>query len=265
MIEMEAINIRYSAMLILYGVLLIPIIISYILKLGNVKKILISVLRMTLQLGAMGLYLDYIFRFNNVLVNIGYVLLMIAIANFTVNRNAGLRTARVFFTLMLGITLSTLTVIALFIFLSIRPEPIYDARYLIPITGMVVGNCMRANVISLERFYSSIRKNEKEFLTYLLMGASPLEAIMPYLRDAVRPAMAPQLSTLATLGIVSLPGMMTGQILGGSSPIIAIKYQIGVMIAIFTAITLTTVINILFSLKTSFDDYGILRKDIFRR
>jgi putative ABC transport system permease protein len=262
---MEAIDIRYSAMLILYGVLLIPIIISLVLKMGTVKTILISVLRMTVQLGAMGLYLDYIFRFNNVWINVGYVLLMIAIANFTVNKNAGLRTARVFFTLMLGITVSTLTVIALFIFISIKPEPFYDARYLIPISGMVVGNCMRANVIALERFYSSIKKNEKEFLTYLLMGASPLEAILPYLRDAVKPALAPQLSTIATLGIVSLPGMMTGQILGGSSPIVAIKYQIGVMIAIFTAIMLTTVLTLLLSLKTSFDDYSILRKDIFRR
>ncbi|UCB44912.1 MAG: ABC transporter permease [Spirochaetota bacterium] len=262
---MEAINIRYSTMAMLYGVLLIPIIISIVLKLGTVKTILISVLRMTLQLGAMGLYLDYIFRFNNVWINSGYVLLMIAVANFTVNKNAGLRTARVFFTLMLGITISTLIVIALFIFLSIRPEPFYDARYLIPITGMIVGNCMRANVIALERFYSSIRKNEKEFLTYLLMGASLREAILPYLRDAVKPALAPMLSTIATLGIVSLPGMMTGQILGGSSPIVAIKYQIGVMIAIFTAITMTTVLTLLLSMKTSFDNYSILRKDIFRQ
>jgi putative ABC transport system permease protein len=262
---MESVDIRYSAMLMLYGVLLIPIIISFVLKLGTVKTILISVLRMTLQLGAMGLYLDYIFRFNNIWVNFGYILLMILIANFTVIKNAGLRTVKVFFAVMLGITVSALTVIALFIFLSIKPEPFYDARYLIPITGMVVGNCMRANVISLERFYSSIRKNEKEFLTYLLMGASLKEAILPYMREAVKPALAPQLSTIATLGIVSLPGMMTGQILGGSSPIVAIKYQIGVMIAIFTAITLTTVFNLLISLKTSFDDYSILRKDIFRQ
>ncbi len=262
---MEAVDIRYSAMLMLYGVLLIPIIISIVLKLGTVKTILISVLRMTVQLGAMGLYLDYIFRFNNIWVNFGYILLMILVANFTVNKNAGLKTLRVFFAVMLAITVSALTVIALFIFLSIKPEPFYDARYLIPITGMVVGNCMRANVISLERFYSSIRKNEKEFLTYLLMGASLKEAILPYMREAVKPALAPQLSTIATLGIVSLPGMMTGQIIGGSSPIVAIKYQIGVMIAIFTAITLTTVFNLLLSLKTSFNDYSMLRKDIFRQ
>ena len=261
---METIDIRYSYLIVLYGVLIIPVLIALFLKLGNEKTILVGVLRMTIQMTVIGLYLDYLFRFNNIWVNFGWVIFMITIANITVNRNAGLKTVRLFFSVMLGIIVSSLFVISMFIFLSIQPDPFYDARYLIPITGMVVGNCMRANVISLERFYSSIRKNEKEFLTFLLMGASLREAALPYLREAVKPAMAPQLSTIATLGLVSLPGMMTGQILGGSSPIVAIKYQIAVMIAIFTAITLSTVLNLLLSLRIAFNSYQILRKDIFR-
>ena len=261
---METIDIKYSYMIVLYGILIVPVLIALLLKLGNVKNILFSVLRMTIQMTVMGLYLDYLFRFNNIFVNSGWVLLMITIANVTVNRNAGLRTVRLFFGVMIGILVSAVFVISMFIFLSIQPDPFYDARYLIPITGMVVGNCMRANVISLERFYSSIRKNEKEFITYLLMGASLREAVLPYMREAIKPALAPQLSTIATLGLVSLPGMMTGQILGGSSPIVAIKYQIAIMIAIFTAITLSTVLNLFLSLNIAFNEYQILRKDIFR-
>ncbi|KPJ83243.1 MAG: ABC transporter permease [Spirochaetes bacterium DG_61] len=262
---METINIGYAAMLMLYALMVVPVLISVFLGLGTVKRILIAMIRMTVQLGAMGLYLDYLFRFNNAWVNIGWVLLMIAIANITVNRNTGLRTLRLFLTIMLGLTVSAFFVIIIFIFIAIRPEPFYDARYLIPISGMVVGNCMRANTIALERFFSSVRKNEKEFLTYLLMGATLREAALPYIREAVRPALAPQLATMATLGLVSLPGMMTGQILGGSTPIVAIKYQIGIMIAIFTAITLTTVLNLLMSLKIAFNDYSILRRDFFKQ
>ncbi len=261
---METINISYRAMIILYTLITVPVLICLLLRLGIVKQLLIAVLRMTLQLGAMGLYLDYLFRFNNVWVNFGWVVLMIAIANFTVIRNTGLRTIRMFLTIMIGLTISAFFVIAVFIFVAIRPEPFYDVRYLIPISGMVIGNCMRANTIALERFYSSIKKNEREFLTYLLMGASLREAALPYTRESVRPALAPHLATIATLGLVSLPGMMTGQILGGSTPIVAIKYQIGIMIAIFTAITITTVLNLLFSFKVSFDEYSILRRDIFR-
>ena len=251
-------------MIILYTLITVPVLICLFLRLGIVKQLLIAVLRMTLQLGAMGLYLDYLFRFNNVWVNFGWVVLMIAIANFTVIRNTGLKTIRMFLTIMIGLTISAFFVIAVFIFVAIRPEPFYDVRYLIPISGMVIGNCMRANTIALERFYSSIKKNEREFLTYLLMGASLREAALPYTRESVRPALAPHLATIATLGLVSLPGMMTGQILGGSTPIVAIKYQIGIMIAIFTAITITTVLNLLFSFKVSFDEYSILRRDIFR-
>ncbi len=262
---MGTIDISYSYMLIFYAMIVIPILIAGFLKLGNMKAIIIGVIRMTVQMFVMGLYLEYLFRFNNIWVNFGWILFMITIANITVNRNAGLKTLRLFFSVFLGIAVSALFVVAVFVFLAIRPEPFYDARYLIPVTGMVVGNCMRANVIALERFFSSIKKNEKEFLTYLLMGASLREAALPYIREAVKPALAPQLSTIATLGLVSLPGMMTGQILGGAAPIVAIKYQIAIMISIFTAITLTTVLNLFLSLRIAFNEYQILRKDIFRR
>lgn len=262
---METIDISYTSMALLYGLLAIPVAAALLLRLGNVQNILVTVLRMTGQMALVGLYLDYLFRLNHPLINFGWVMLIITIANLTIQRNAGLRTARVFLVSMAGVTAGALFVITVFIFLSIQPRPFYDARYLIPISGMVVGNCMRANVISLERFYYTIRKNEKEFLTYLLMGASLREAARPYIVESVRPALAPILSTMATLGLVSLPGMMTGQILGGSPPIVAIKYQVAVMIAIFTAMVISTSLNLLISLKAGFDEYRMLRKDVFRR
>jgi len=260
----NTIDISYLSLAAFLGLILVPVLAGAVLKLGITKRVLIGVLRMTVQMAVLGLYLDYLFRFNHIAVNFGWALLMIFIANITVNRSAGLKTSKIFFSVMAGIFVGSLTVIALFVFLAIQPKPFYDARYLIPVTGMVVGNCMRANVISLERFYSSVKKNEKTFLTYLLLGASLREAALPSIREAVKPALAPTLSTMATLGLVSLPGMMTGQILGGASPITAIKYQIAIMIAIFTAITLSTVINLLIGLRVSFNEYHMLRKDIFR-
>jgi len=260
----NTIDISYLSLAAFLGLILVPVLACAVLGLGITKRVLIGVLRMTVQMAVLGLYLDYLFRFNHIAVNFGWALLMILIANITANRNAGLKTPKIFISVMAGIFVGSLTVIALFVFLAIQPKPFYDARYLIPVTGMVVGNCMRANVISLERFYSSVKKNEKTFLTYLLLGASLREAALPSIREAVKPALAPTLSTMATLGLVSLPGMMTGQILGGASPITAIKYQIAIMIAIFTAITLSTVINLLIGLRVSFNEYHMLRKDIFR-
>jgi putative ABC transport system permease protein len=262
---METLDISYPSMLILYGILAVPIGLSLLLKLKNVKPVLIAALRMTVQLAVVGFYLDVIFRLHNAWINFGWFVFMIVVANFSVTRNAGLKAKKFFPIVFCGLVVGSFFVLIAFIFLAIRPEPFYDARYLIPIGGMVVGNCMRANVISLERFYSSIKKNEREFLTYLLMGASLREAILPYLREAIKPALAPSIATMTTLGLVSLPGMMTGQILGGSSPIVAIKYQIAVMIAIFTAIMISTVVNILLSLKVAFNQYLVLKKDLFQK
>ena len=125
------------------------------------------------------------------------------------------------------------------------------------------GNCLRSNVLSLERFYSGIRKNENEFMTYLMLGATLREAVRPYLRDAIKAAVNPSIATMATMGIVSLPGMMTGQILGGAMPMTAIKYQIGIMICIFTAMVVAALVNILLSLPVAFDDHQRLKEDIF--
>jgi len=261
---METIDIGLFSMLIVYGLLVIPVLLSTFLKLGNVKSIAIAVGRMTAQLAVMGFYLDFMFRLQNPWVNFGWVLLMIAIANFTVNKNAGLKTRKFFFVIFSGIIFGSSFVLMIFVFIAVRPVPFYNARYLIPISGMIIGNCMRANVISLERFYSSIKKNEREFLTYLLMGATLREATSPYLKEAIKPALAPTIATMATLGLVSLPGMMTGQILGGSSPVVAIKYQIAVMIAIFTAIIISCIVNILISQKIAFNEYSVLKKEVFR-
>jgi len=130
---------------------------------------------------------------------------------------------------------------------------------------MLLGNCMRGNILALERFYSAITKREREYITYLTMGSSFSEATAPFIREAIGPALAPTLSTMATLGIVSLPGMMTGQILGGSPPITAIKYQIAIMIAIFTAIVISVVVTLLLSMRSTFDEYRTLRKSVIWR
>jgi UDP-glucose/iron transport system permease protein len=262
---METINITYPRMLMMYGMLAVPILLILILKIGIIRSTLISVLRMTLQLSLVGLYLDLIFRLNNVWLNLAWLLVMIVVANINVIRSSGLKLQKFFFIVLTGIIIGTFFVVSIFLFLTVRPSPIYDARYLIPITGMVLGNCLRANVISLERFFSSIRKNEKEFLTFLLMGATLYEAVLPFLREAIKSALAPTVSTMATIGLVSLPGMMTGQILGGSFPEVAIKYQLAIMIAIFSATTITTVINLLLSIRVSFNEYHILRQEVFAR
>lgn len=251
------------AMLSMYALMLIPLAVFFYLQLGLIRDTLIALARMTVQLLLVGLYLNYIFQLNNPFVSLLWLAVMMVVANLSILHKAGLKRSLFFWRSLGGVAASTMLVSGWFMLVAIRPDPLYDARYLVPITGMILGNCLRSNVLSLERFYSDIRRNETEFMTYLLLGATLREAIRPYLRDALKAAVNPTIATMATMGIVSLPGMMTGQILGGEMPINAIKYQIAIMICIFTSMVVASLMNILLSLSTAFDDHQRLRENIF--
>ncbi len=258
------VDLSVTAMLSMYAMLVIPVVIFFYLQLGIIRDTLIAAVRMTVQLLLVGLYLKYIFQLNNPLLSLLWVTVMLVVANISILNKAGLKRRLFFWRSLAGVAGSTLFVSCWFILIAIQPDPIYDARYMVPIVGMILGNCLRSNVLSLERFYSGIRKNENEFMTYLMLGANLREATRPYLRDAIKAAVNPSVATMATMGIVSLPGMMTGQILGGAMPMEAIKYQIGIMICIFTAMVLAALLNILLSLPVAFDDYQRLKQNIFQ-
>jgi putative ABC transport system permease protein len=262
---MQVLDISWGALAAIFCLLAAPAMILRFAGVPLLRQMFMASGRMTIQLVLVALYLEFIFRLNNFWVNSGWVMVMIVIANLNITHSAGLRLRRLFPYLLAGLAAGTLPIVGFFVCVAVRPEPFYDARYLIPISGMVLGNCLRANVIALERFYSAIRANSKEFITYLSLGATLQEACRPYLRQALQAAIAPTLSTMATMGLVSLPGMMTGQILGGSSPMIAIKYQIAVMLAIFCATVITVFANIRFSQRTAFTPYSLLDPDIFSR
>lgn len=260
---MSSVDIGLAGMAIMYALLAVPYGIMRILGVDLLRRTTVSIVRMTVQLALVGLYLKVIFDLNSVWLNGAWVLVMIVAANITVMRNAGMRSRRFFAPGFIGIALSTLSVTAVFVGLALSPEPLYDARYLIPISGMILGNCLRANIISLERFFSGLKAGRREYLACLLLGATKREATKPFRQSALRAALAPLVATMATLGLVSLPGMMTGQILGGSFPLVAIQYQIAIMIAIFTATSISTSLILMLSMRTAFDAFGMVHEGVW--
>lgn len=259
---METIDISLLGMAAMYLLVLIPLSLICWLNLGIVRETLVGLVRMTLQLAFVGIYLKYIFEFNSFLINLLWVAIMVLTANWTIIKRANLSINKMFPITILSVAFSSAFVAAFFVVGVLQTSP-SNARYIIPVFGMILGNCMRGNVISLERFFSNIRENEMEFMTYQLLGANLLEAIRPYLRSAMRAAVIPYVSTMATMGIVSLPGMLTGQILGGSLPLTSIKYQIAIMICIFTSVFLASFLNLVLSSRIAFDKAGMLKHNIF--
>jgi putative ABC transport system permease protein len=249
----------------IYVLLLVPLALMLVYRIVLIRKTLIAVVRMSAQLYLVGIYLKYIFQLNNVYLNVAWLLVMITVANTNVLSSAKLRVRALFPITFIGIAFSTLAVLSVFVFASVRPTPPYDARYLIPLAGMLLGNCMRGNIIALERFYSGLVTQQKEYQTYIFMGATVREACGSHFRKALSAALSPTASTMATMGIVSLPGMMTGQILGGSDPMTAIKYQMAIMVAIFVTVAVGAWLNLRLSMRVAFNGRGMLRREVLKQ
>lgn len=247
-----------------YLLLLIPIAFMCYLKAGLVKSLLIAVLRMSVQLFCVGLYLGRIFEYNSLILNILWIMIMVAVAAGHIIKSANLKRRELFIPVLSAATFSLFVILAPMVFLIVRPVPYYDARYLVPLGGMLLGNFLSMNIIALKHFSSKLRDNKQYLQAALCYGATNLEAILPFFREAFIRALVPSITTIGALGLVSLPGMLTGQLLGGSIPTIAIKYQIIIMLSIIVAGSLSVFLTILFLSKKVFDRLGNIREELYR-
>jgi len=259
---METLDISIFSLALTFLLLVIPVFISLIYGLKMARPIAHSIFRMSVQLVLIGIFLKYLFRWNNAGLNVLWLIIMILVAVFSAIRNSSIRFRRVFVPAFLSFSISTFFVIFYLNEFVLRLTDVFDARYLIILGGMLLGNCLRGNIIGISSFYKNISKYSKEYLYSLSLGATEREAILPYLRASVGMALRPTLAAMATMGIVALPGMMTGVILGGASPEVAIKYQIMIMVAILTSTVISIVLTILLTFRSCFDKYGILRQDV---
>ncbi len=229
----KVIDINYFELFTGYALMLIPVLALWYYKTGLVKDTLIATARMTVQLLLVGLYLEYIFELNSALINVAWVIVMSIIATYTIIQRSGLRFRLFFIPVLLSGVISIAVSDAYFLGLVVKLDNIFDARYFIPITGMLLGNTIKNVIIALDAYYKRIDEEENLYRWHLANGATKKEALLPFMRDALRVAFNPMIATTAIMGLISLPGMMTGQILGGSNPNVAVKYQIMLLITIF--------------------------------
>lgn len=245
-----------------YLLLVIPVLIFRYYQTGMIRSTLIAVLRMSIQLYLVGLYLQYIFDLNSHWINIGWVLIMIVIASLTAISRSGLSRKLFLLPILAAMLLSVFAIDMYFLGVVLKLDYLFDARYFIPITGMLIGNCMSNIIIALNTFYKSLDREQAQYRFALANGAARAEALRPFIAEALRKSLNPTIATTSVVGLISLPGMMTGQILGGSDPAVAIKYQIMIMITILVSSLITTVLSIAVSNRFVFDDMDMPAKKI---
>ncbi|MFT4637599.1 MAG: putative ABC transport system permease protein [Verrucomicrobiales bacterium] len=252
-------DISWLALASCFLLLLIPLTVATRLGLGLSRDLMIAVVRMTVQLVLAGLYLGYLFQWDLPWLNVTWLVMMILAASASVLHNSALNWCTFIGPAFLALAIATLSIVLYLNAFVVRLDDLFQARYLIVLSGMLLGNCLSANIIAASRFYKAIDQNRSTYEWRLGNGASQKQALRPFLRESLIAALRPGIASMMTIGLVSLPGMMTGQMLGGSDPSVAIKYQIAIMIAIFTCTTVSITLFFLFTSRVCFDPLGNLR------
>lgn len=206
--------------------------VSIWLKLGLEKPLALAAIRCVLQLGMVGFVLQKVFGIHHPLPVILWLMLMLFMAGREAVRRskwnyAGIRTDTV-----LTMAFSAFTVGTIVTQVVVGTRPWYDPQYVIPVLGMIFGNSLNGISLCLDRFLEHVSSRRHEIELMLTYGATRAEALSAPLREAVRTGMIPIINNMSVAGLVSLPGMMTGQILAGSPPVEAVKYQMVVMFMI---------------------------------
>ncbi len=227
------------------------------LELG--RSLLVGTLRTFAQLGLMGYALVLIFRLDSMALTLTVFGAMILAAAQIVRDRVKERQVAFVLPMLGAMLLSYLVTTATVTGLILAAEPWWRPQYFIPIAGMIIGNSMNALALALDRLFAGLRSQRDLVEMYLCLGADPREASQAIVRDAIRAGMIPSINAMMGVGIVFLPGMMTGQILSGVDPLTAIRYQVVVMLMLVGATALSTAAVVLLIRRRCFGAGGQLR------
>ena len=235
-------------------------------RLGVERSLLIAAARTVIQLLLVGLVLETLFAH----ATLYWVALMGVVMLLVAGREVMARQKRRFagfwgFGLgTLAMFLSSFSVAVLALAALVQPEPWYQPQYAIPLLGMLLGNTMNGIALSVDRLTDGAWQQRDVIEAQLALGHTWSEAVEGIRRDATRSGMIPMINAMAAAGIVSLPGMMTGQILAGAPPMEAVKYQILIMFLITVGTGLGTLAAVWLASRRLFDERERLRLDRLR-
>ncbi len=230
------------------------------LGLGLERKLLVASVRTVVQLTLLGYLLVPVFALHQPLIVFGMLAVMVTLAG----REAVSRTERrfagmvpsAFLAMTLGAGATALIGTAI-----IGVDPWWEPRYLIPLVGMILGNALTGVSLGMDRCTALLDDNRDRVDTLLAMGATRWEAARPIAAEAARTGMIPILNAMSAVGLVTIPGMMTGQILGGTDPVEAALYQVLIMFLIAAAVAIGVGASVMLTVRALFDDEHRLRPE----
>ena len=227
--------------------------ISIALGLGLGRSLLLASVRTILQLLLIGLVLDSVFALNEWYAVVGLFLVMTVVAGIAAVGRTKRRYRWIYLDSIVAVWSSSWIVVAYALLAIMRDDhPWYGPQYAIPLAGMILGNSLNGISLGLGRLGEQLAANRGRVEALLALGATRWEAARSSVREAVHTGMIPIINSMMVVGIVSLPGMMTGQILSGVEPGQAVRYQIVIMFLIAAATAMGTVAAVLLGYRRLF-------------
>lgn len=249
-----AVNLNIWQLVAAYVFVIILILIVRMRGIAREKQILLSTVRMTVQLVLVGYLLVYLFDNINPFFTIGVVIIMEVFAVYNIFKRTKYRLSkRLKRAVAISMTIGTLSCLFYFLLVVLRVNPWYNPRYFIPIAGMIIGNSMTGVSVGVNQLVDGMQTKKHLVESALMLGASPKIAAKDIVNSAFDSAILPTINSMLGMGIVFLPGMMTGQFLSGTSPLTAIEYQIAIMLSILGSVALTVVIFVQLGYKSFFN------------
>lgn len=262
---MNTIDISIISLLIGLLLILIPGGVLYYYRTGITKAMSIAVARMVIQLFLVGFYLKYLFEWNNLWINIMWMLLMVGICSIDLIKRIKISVKVLFIPVYISVFISLVFIVIYFLKGVLLLDDLFESRYFIPVCGIILGNILSSNVIGLNAFFDRIVREQQLYNYLLCNGATVKEATKFFFREALIKAFNPTIASMAVMGLISLPGTLTGQIMGGSSPDVAIRYQIMIMIIIMTSSIISLLLSLHWSVKYTLDEYGRFKMDVLKK
>lgn len=198
-------------------------------RLGLEKNLAIGTVRAFVQLTLIGFALKILFQINSPWLLLLVLLVMLSVASIESVRRQQVRVPYFFWITFFTLTLALIVSLGVVVNLVIRPEPWYNLVVIIPLSGMVLGNGLNIVSLAANRFVGELQLRRNEVEVALSLAAPPRKALHTAFRNALHGALIPAVNALMTVGLVQLPGVMTGQILAGMPPVEAVKFQIVIM------------------------------------
>jgi len=227
----------------------IPLLLSKTLNLGLERDTVIATIRSIIQLLAVGYILKFVFDSESLLYIVMMVTLMIAVATHNAQKKGAAIKGIVW---KVAVTLVFVEMLTQSVLLGFGITP-PTAQYIISISGMVIGNSMVLAILFLNRFTAEVEAHQDETELVLSLGGTPKQAIHSQLMHSIKASMIPTIESQKTVGLVQLPGMMSGQIIAGADPIQAVQFQLLIMFLLLTTAAVTSVMLGFLSYPTLFN------------